>query len=1177
MFAAGAVKAEKPRSAAKAGEKPATGEKTVAELTALVRKSVVVVTFAGRDGKTLGLGSGFIISPDGLIATNLHVIGEARAISVKTADGKTYPVTSIHATERRMDLAIIQIDAKNLPALPLGDSRTIRQGEKIVAIGNPRGLTYSVVSGVVSGRRTIDEKPVFQLAIPIEPGNSGGPMLDMQGRVHGILTLKSLVTRDLGFAVRINALKPLLKSPNPVPMSRWLTIGALDKRDWQPLFGANWRQRAGRVSVSGRGVGFGGRSIVLSKKSPPKLPYEVAVSIKLDDESGAAGLAFHADGNNRHYGFYPTNGKLRLSRFEGPDVYSWKVLTEIRCPQYRPNEWNTLKVRLEKGRIKCFCNGECVIESTDSAFDSGRVGLAKFRDTVAEFKRFTVAKSIPSQRPSPTRIAEIEKLVRDIGVKRPPKSKLVGSLLEQPRQTGTVLQERARNLEQQAKRLRQLAKAVHETATRKQLAKLFQAKDSDKVDLLHAALLIARIDNDEVDVAAYLRQVDRMAADVKKRFKNARTEQARLQLLDKYLFEELGYHGSRTNYYSRSNSYLNEVIDDREGLPIAVSLLYMELARRVGLKVVGVGLPGHFVVRFEPKKGKSELIDPFERGKRWTREEAIKQVETRLNRKFDEQDLVAQSPTEILIRMQRNLMGVARDANDPEAMLRYVETILVLQPDSGIDRWFRAVLNYQTSRYEEALADVDWVIQKRPAEMYDRDSERLFAMMLRTEWPSEETSIAELRERMNDIGREKGLSIRTWSRDEHDRPPRLAICTTYRPEPALAILRSIRDGRLRAEAALMVGNRQACRGVAEQFDVDWRMIGDDKGNPDNERMVELFDEFDVDYIVLARYMRILPPGTCWRFAGGRIINLHHGLLPPFPGFRPYEDAFGHHMLTYGATVHFIVPELDAGNQTIHQSTFNVFPGTPLEEIKRQGETDHEPQNGRQPVRYRQFGTNAVPFKQLMTVDRRPARVFENRTPVQRECRGDLRPDNLQEKRLVECPADQSVALDFRAAAGHHETVDHLFANRGFHRRFALVHLCVHRNRHVRVLPQKLVSADIVMRYRAFIHHDVMKLLEFLQQPGAVGGIDTEAVEVHIDFEVIGQRGTELAGLLDQIPPGAALGLKTRVAVFDRQFAFADPVVGGKIDIPPRDMAAVAHLLAQQLMQRSIHRFGGSVE
>jgi formyltetrahydrofolate deformylase len=226
-------------------------------------------------------------------------------------------------------------------------------------------------------------------------------------------------------------------------------------------------------------------------------------------------------------------------------------------------------------------------------------------------------------------------------------------------------------------------------------------------------------------------------------------------------------------------------------------------------------------------------------------------------------------------------------------------------------------------------------------QMYDRDSERLFAMLLRVEWPDGAEPVATLRARMNEIGRLKGLSIRTWSRDEHERPPRLALCTTYRPEPALAILRAVRDKRLKAMPAVMIGNREACRGVAEQFGVDWHNVGNAKGDPDDARMVELFDQYDVDYVILARYMRILPPGTCWRYAGGRIINLHHGLLPSFPGFRPYEDAHSHHMLTFGATIHFIVPELDAGNQIIHQSTFTVFPGTPLSEIKRHGETDHE--------------------------------------------------------------------------------------------------------------------------------------------------------------------------------------------------------------------------------------------
>lgn len=227
-------------------------------------------------------------------------------------------------------------------------------------------------------------------------------------------------------------------------------------------------------------------------------------------------------------------------------------------------------------------------------------------------------------------------------------------------------------------------------------------------------------------------------------------------------------------------------------------------------------------------------------------------------------------------------------------------------------------------------------------QMYDRDSERLFAMLMRIEWSAAPESVSTLRSRLQEIGKLKGLQVRVWSRDEHARPPRLAICTTFRSEPPLAILRAIRDKRLKAEAAVMIGNRNACRSVADQFNVPWINMGDSQGNPDYSVLEKVIDEQDIDYVILARYMRVLPAELCWKFAGGRIINLHHGLLPSFPGFRPYEDAYQHHMLCFGATVHFIVPELDAGNQIIYQGGFSVLPGTALSDIKRLGESDHEP-------------------------------------------------------------------------------------------------------------------------------------------------------------------------------------------------------------------------------------------
>lgn len=225
-------------------------------------------------------------------------------------------------------------------------------------------------------------------------------------------------------------------------------------------------------------------------------------------------------------------------------------------------------------------------------------------------------------------------------------------------------------------------------------------------------------------------------------------------------------------------------------------------------------------------------------------------------------------------------------------------------------------------------------------QMYDHDEAALFAMLLRIEIGGK--SIDTLRNELRKIGAHKGLSVRVWSPEERASKPRIAICTTYRPEPPLALLRAIRDQQLRGEAVVMIGNRDACRGIAEQFDIPWRSIAGSSAEPDNAQFEKLLDEFEVDYVILARYMRILPPELCWKFAGGRIINLHHGLLPSFPGPRPYHDAFRGRMLTYGATCHFIVPELDAGNQTIYQSTYTVPPGAKLDEIIRIGQQDNEP-------------------------------------------------------------------------------------------------------------------------------------------------------------------------------------------------------------------------------------------
>lgn len=224
-------------------------------------------------------------------------------------------------------------------------------------------------------------------------------------------------------------------------------------------------------------------------------------------------------------------------------------------------------------------------------------------------------------------------------------------------------------------------------------------------------------------------------------------------------------------------------------------------------------------------------------------------------------------------------------------------------------------------------------------QMYDHDQDALFAMMLRAR--VELDSFEDFQQEILNIGEQKQLSTRVWNA-EPTSTPRVAICTTKRLEPARAVLEAITEGTIAADPVVMIGNREHGQSLAAEYDVDWHNIGDASGTPEDDKMVQLLDAYRVDYVVLARYMRVLPAATCWKFAGGRIINLHHGLLPGFPGMRPYHDAYAVRMLAYGATCHFIVPELDAGNQIVNQSTFHVEPGTELADIIREGERKNEP-------------------------------------------------------------------------------------------------------------------------------------------------------------------------------------------------------------------------------------------
>jgi regulator of sirC expression with transglutaminase-like and TPR domain len=703
----------------KAPEKPAAATQLpmaapgIEALVEKVRPSVVVVNFTDRDGTALGVGSGVIIREDGLIATNLHVLGEARPVQVRLLDGRTFMATQIYAHEKSQDLAILKIDATGLPALPLGDSEAIQVGQSVVAVGNPQGLEHSVVAGVVSALRdNIDGMAMIQLAIPIERGNSGGPVVDLEGNVLGLMTLKSLVTDNLGYAVAVNSLKPLLEKPNPIPMSKWLTIGVLNPKHWETIGDARWTQHAGRLKAQGQASGIGGRSLCLSTQTPPEPPFEAVVSVKLTEPDGAAGIAFGSDGGEKHFGFYPSSGSLRVTRFDGPTVYDWHVLWEEARSEYRPGEWNELRIHVERERVQCFCNGVMVYELHDPKAFEGRLGLAKFRHTTAEFKGFRIAAKIDAPAIDEMVRTAIAKTAEEANSKRPPLAKDISNAAGFGASGRAAALEEADKLERRATWLRRLASSTYETDVCNQIAAALSPPNGEP-DLLTATLLIGALDDPDLDVAFYRNEVDDLATELRKRFTEGMTGPQKLAELHKLLFDDNGFHGSRTNYYSAANSHLNEVIDDREGLPITLSVLYIEVARRAGLRVEGVGLPGHFIVRALPEGADPQLVDVYERGAFLTKQQALAKV-FQNGADWDESVLDAVTARQIIVRVLRNLVSTLNPQENQEQALRYVNALLAAEPESVTDRLFRAVLSLDTGRLDEALADVDMVIAKHP-------------------------------------------------------------------------------------------------------------------------------------------------------------------------------------------------------------------------------------------------------------------------------------------------------------------------------------------------------------------------------------------------------------------------------------------------------------------------------
>jgi S1-C subfamily serine protease len=185
-------------------------KKSPSEIAREQSKAVVVLEGLDDRSNIVGQGSGFIVTQNGAIVTNLHVVRGASMVRVKLPAGDTYKTADVVEIDDAKDLIVLKIKGFQLPTVRLGDSDRVEAGESVVVISSPEGLTNSVTTGVISGVRRLETHRVFQITAPTSPGSSGGALFDSTGSVIGIVTYVLKSGQNINFAVPINYVRGMI-------------------------------------------------------------------------------------------------------------------------------------------------------------------------------------------------------------------------------------------------------------------------------------------------------------------------------------------------------------------------------------------------------------------------------------------------------------------------------------------------------------------------------------------------------------------------------------------------------------------------------------------------------------------------------------------------------------------------------------------------------------------------------------------------------------------------------------------------------------------------------------------------------------------------------------------------------------------------------------------------------
>jgi regulator of sirC expression with transglutaminase-like and TPR domain len=255
---------------------------------------------------------------------------------------------------------------------------------------------------------------------------------------------------------------------------------------------------------------------------------------------------------------------------------------------------------------------------------------------------------------------------------------------------------------------------MRDPTPREQFAALVQRDEAD-IDLAEAALLIAAEAYPGLDVARHLAALDALADAAEPRLGGATSDLERARVLIHFLAAEQRFSGNHDDYYDVRNSFLNDVLERRTGIPITLALVYIEVGRRLGLPMVGVGFPGHFLVKLAG--GEDVVIDPFF-GRILDERACAERLRTVAGQKatYDRRLLRAATAKEILVRMLRNLKQIYLQAREFEPALACSERILLVAPALAHELRDRGLLYHQLECYAAAQLDLERFLSLLPGD-----------------------------------------------------------------------------------------------------------------------------------------------------------------------------------------------------------------------------------------------------------------------------------------------------------------------------------------------------------------------------------------------------------------------------------------------------------------------------